>query len=109
MSSRTGTLQAPRTNRSIWPAAIIASLLMLSIGIGAFSLGRDQAAPAPKTSVGGTEQTVVGGTAANTPSELSGGIRHKFGGAAPTIVSGGNTPSEITGGMAERYARHQRI
>ena len=109
MSTRTGTLQAPRATRSIWPAAVIASLLMLSIGIGAFFLGRDQATPAPKTVVGGTEQTVVSGTAANTPSELSGGIRHKFGGAAPAIVSGGNTPSELTGGMSQRYDAHQRI
>ena len=108
MSTRVGTLQTPRTNRSIWAAAVIASLLVLSIGIGAFFLGRDQAAPAPKTVVAGTEQTVVGGTAANTPTELSGGIRHKFGGAAPVIVSGGNTPSELTGGIPE-YARHQRI
>ena len=84
MSTRTGTLQAPRAARSIWPAAVIASLLMLSIGIGAFFLGRDQATLAPKTVVGGTEQTVVGGTAANTPSEL-------------------------TGGMPERYDAHQRI
>ena len=109
MSTRTGTLQAPRATRSIWPAAVIASLLMLSIGIGAFFLGRDQATPAPKTVVGGTEQTDVGGTAANTPSELSGGIRHKFGGTAPAIVSGGNTPSELTGGLPERYDAHQRI
>jgi len=109
MSTGIGTIQAPRTNRTIWPAAVIASLLMLSIGIGAFALSRDQATSGPKTVVGRTEQTVVGGTAANTPSELSGGIRHKFGGAAPTIVSGGNTPSELTGGMPERYARHQRI
>lgn len=111
MSTRVGTLQTPRTNRSIWAAAVIASLLVLSIGIGAFFLGRDQAAPAPKTVVGGTEQTVVDGTAANTantPTELSGGVRHKFGGAAPAIVSGGNTPSELTGGIPE-YARHQRI
>ena len=108
MSTRVGTLQTPRTNRSIWAAAVIASLLVLSIGIGAFFLGRDQATPAPKTVVGGTEQTVVGGTVANTPSELSGGIRPTFGGAAPVIVSGGNTPSELTGGIPE-YAQHQRI
>ena len=109
MSTRVGTLQTPRTNRSIWAAALIASLLVLSIGIGAFFLGRDQATPAPKTVVGGTEQTVVGGTAANTPTELSGGIRHKFVGAEPAIVSGGNTPSELTGGLPGRYDAHQRI
>ena len=95
-------------NWSFWLLPFAASLLVLSIGIGAFFLGRDQATPAPKTVVGGTEQTVVGGTAANTPTELSGGIRHKFVGAAPAIVSGGNTPSELTGGIPE-YARHQRI
>ncbi|HEV8057549.1 MAG TPA: hypothetical protein VGQ01_03530 [Actinomycetota bacterium] len=109
MSTRVGTLQTPRTNRSIWAAALIASLLVLSIGIGAFFLGRDQATPAPKTVVGGTEQTVVGGTAANTPTELSGGVRHKFGAASPAIVSGGNTPSELTGGLPGRYDAHQRI
>ena len=109
MSTRTGTLQAPRATRSIWPAAVIASLLMLSIGIGAFALSRDQATSGPKTVVGRTEQTVVGGTAANTPSELSGGIRHKF--VSETV--GTNTPTELTGGIvgglpAEFYDRHQR-
>jgi hypothetical protein len=74
MSTRIGTLEAPRPSRSIWPAAIIVSLAMLTIGIGAFFLGRDQATRTSKPIVGGTEQTVVGGTVANTPSELSGGV-----------------------------------
>ena len=103
MSTRIGTLQAPRTNRSIWPAAIIASLLMLSIGIGAFFLGRDQATPAPKTAVGGTEQTVVGGTAANTPSELSGGI---VGGVTEATEEWPPTADAVA--AFERYG-HQRI
>jgi hypothetical protein len=148
MSTRIGTLQAPRTTRSIWPAAVIASLLMLTVGIGVFFLARDQATPPAKTVVGGAgglSSTSVGGTAgsswiavgvtpamqeaivaaraaaevsgelsagttaANTPSELSGGIRHKYLGAAV----GANTPSELSGGFgnglpAKIYDRHQR-
>jgi hypothetical protein len=136
MSTRIGTLEAPRTTRSIWPAAVVASLLMLTIGIGAFFLGRDQATP--------TATTVVGGTAANTPTEISGGIA---GGLSSTSVGGStgsswiaagvtpamqkvivaardaaegdsgelsagtpvNTPSELSGGSFERFGRHQRI
>jgi hypothetical protein len=148
MSTKIGTLQAPRTTRSIWPAAVIASLLLLSVGIGAFFLGRDQATPTAKTVVGGTAadtptQIIAdtagssslavaarpavmaaiiaareaaeassepsAGTTANTPSELSGGIRHKFVGDAV----GTNTPSELSGGMGNGlppkiYDRHQR-
>jgi hypothetical protein len=74
MSTRIGTLQAPRTSRSIWPAAVVASLLMLTIGIGAFFVGRDQGTQTPKTAVGGAESTVVRGTAANTPTEINGGV-----------------------------------
>jgi hypothetical protein len=84
MSTRIGTLQAPRPSRSIWPAAIIVSLAMLTIGIGAFFLGRDQAMRTSKAVVGGTEQTVVGSTVANTPSELSGGMV----GGLPTNAAG---------------------
>jgi hypothetical protein len=111
MSTGIGTLQAPRRNRSIWPAAVIASLLMLSIGIGAFFLARDEATPPPKSAVSETEQ-IVGGTAANTPTELSGGV---VGAAPPTFVDGlagtaGNTPSELSGGyVPDVFDRsHQR-
>ena len=47
---------------------------------------------------------------ANTPTELSGGIRHKF--VSDTL--GTNTPTEVSGGFigdglaAEFYDRHQR-
>ena len=63
--------------------------------------------------VGGAEQTFVGGTAANTPSELSAQIR----GGRPGTVAGGtlaNTPTELSDGVigdglpAEIFARHQR-
>ena len=116
MSTGIGTLQAPRRTRSIWPAAVIASLLMLSIGIGAFFLGRDRATPAPSSNVGGTEQTVAAETSANTPSESLRGIvgrptpRVGSGGDTPVIASTANTPSELTGGIpAAERASHQRI
>jgi hypothetical protein len=130
MSTKIGTLQAPRTTRSIWPAAVIASLLMLTVGIGAFFLGRDQATP--------TAKTVVGGTAADTPTQIIGGIA---GGLSSTSVGGtagsswigvgvtpamqeaivaaraaaevsgelsagttaANTPSELSGGIRHKY------
>jgi len=79
MSTRVGTLQGSQTGRSIWPAAILASLVMLTIAVGAISLGRDRPQPTTKTSVGGIEQTFVGGTAANTPSELRGGLAESNG------------------------------
>ena len=83
MSTGTGTLQAPRTSRSIWLAAVVASLLMLTIGIGAYFVGRDEGTQTPKSVVGGAESTVVQGTAANTPTEMSGGV---VGGVAASAV-----------------------
>jgi len=91
MSTRVGTLQGSRAKgsggRSIWPAAIVASLVMLTIAVAAVSLSRDQASQtAQRDGVRQNTQTVVGGTAANTPTELSGGI---VGGTAATTL--GNT------------------
>ena len=76
MSTRVGTLQGSQTGRSIWPAAILASLVMLTIAIAAVSLGRDQVQP---RQVPQDTQTVVSGTAANTPSELRGGLAESNG------------------------------
>ena len=125
MSSRVGTLQAPRAGGSILFAAFLASLVMLTIAVVAISVDRDAGRQAETTFagrqvvntptelsagiVGGAEQTIAGGTAANTPTELSGGIRHKFAGGA----LGTTTPSELSGGLgtgrpAEIYDRHQR-
>ena len=126
MSTRVGTLQGTRPGRSIWPAAIVASLVMLTIAVGAVSLGRDRPQPTPNTVVGGVEQTIVGGTAANTPSELRGATAEAVGGVrlaphvprrAPSERTGSpqvgtNTPSELSGGLTaigEARARHQRI
>jgi hypothetical protein len=125
MSTRVGTLQAPRAGGSILFAAFLASLVMLTIAVVAISVDRDAGRQGETTFVGrqvvntpselsggivgGAEQTFVGGRAANTPSELSGGIRHKFAGGA----LGTTTPSELSGGLgngrpAEIYDRHQR-
>ena len=131
MSTRVGTLQAPRAGGSILLAAFLASLVMVTIAGVAISLDRDQGRQGETTFVGrhvvntpselsagivgGAEQTFVGGTAANTPSETRRGIvgrptpRAATGGNAPAIVSGGNTPSELSGGLFEQYGRHQRI
>ena len=120
MSTRVGTLQGTSAGRSIWPAAVLASLVLLTIAVTAISIAGDEGRPGAQTFVGrhvvntpselsgGISQTVVGGTAANTPTELSGGI---VGGFPETFVGGtaNNTPSELTGGMFERYGRHQRI
>jgi hypothetical protein len=86
MSTKVGTLQAPRAGGSIVLAALLASLVMVTIAGVAISLDRDQGRQGETTFVGrhvvntpselsaglvgGTEQTFVGGTAANTPSEL---------------------------------------
>ena len=131
MSTRVGTLQAPRAGGSILLAAFLASLVMVTTAGVAISLDRDQGRQGETTFagrhlvntpselsagiVGGTEQTFVGGTAANTPSETSRGIvgrptpKAATGGNAPAIVSGVNTPGELSGGLFEQYGRHQRI
>ena len=126
MSTRVGTLQGTRPGRSIWPAAVVASLVMLTIAVGAVSLGRDRPQPTPNTVVGGVEQTIVGGTAANTPSELRSATGEAGGPVrlalhvprrAPSEGTGSpragtNTPSELSGGstaIGEARGQHQRI
>lgn len=137
MSTRVGTIQAPRAGRSIWTAAIVATFVMLMIGVAAISLDRDNTTK--------PEPTFPRGTAANTPTELGAAIeapagagisfvrhlpRHAFprraldaavteGVAAGSVA--GNTPSELRGGMvgwttaddapsaSERYDLHQRL
>ena len=111
MSTRVGTLQAPRAGGSILLAAFLASLVMLTIAVVTISVDHDAGRQGETTFVGrqvvntpselsggivgGAEQTFVGGTAANTPSELSAGI---VGGAAT------NTPSELSGGIRHKFA-----
>jgi hypothetical protein len=115
MSTRVGTLQAPRAGGSILLAAFLASLVMLMVAV---SLDRDQG-PLGETTfvgrhivntpselsagiVGGAEQTFVGGTAANTPSEPNAQI----GASRPKTVAGGtlaNTPTELSGGIRHKF------
>jgi hypothetical protein len=86
MSTKVGTLQAPRAGGSILLAAFLASLVMATIAGVAISLDRDQGRQG--------ETTFVGRHVVNTPSELSAGI---VGGAEQTFVGGtaANTPSEL--------------
>jgi hypothetical protein len=86
MSTRVGTLQAPRAGGSIVLAAFLASLVMVTIAGVAISLDRDQGRQG--------ETTFVGRHVVNTPSEVSSGI---VGGAEQTFVGGtaANTPSEL--------------
>ena len=132
MSTRVETLQAPRANGSILIAAFLATFVMLTIAVVAFSFDSDQGQQGETTFVGrhvvstpselsagivgGAEQTFVGGTAANTPSELNARPRpgarasgHKF--MSDTL--GTTTPTELSGGIvgglpAKFYDRHQR-
>jgi hypothetical protein len=86
MSTRVGTLQAPKAGGSILLAAFLVSLVMVTIAVVAFSVDLDQGRQG--------ETTFVGRHVVNTPSELSGGI---VGGAEQTFVGGtaANTPSEL--------------
>ena len=65
MSTRVGTLQGTSVGRSIWPAAVLVSLVMLAIAVTAISIDRDEGRPGA--------QTFVGRQVVNTPSELSAG------------------------------------
>jgi hypothetical protein len=129
MSTGIGTLQAPRTSRSIWPAAVIASMVMLTIGLATFMLGRGDAARTTAQDRPVSAPTVVSGTLANTPTELraaTAGAGVAAVGIAPHVPrraaetatgssevgTTGNTPSEINGGLTPigaARASHQRI
>ena len=118
MSTRVGTLQAPKANGSILLAAFLGLLVMATIAVVAISLERDRGQQGETTFVGrhvvntpseasagvvgGAEQAFVGGTAANTPSELNAQIR----GGRPGTVAGGtlaNTPTELSGGIRHKF------
>ena len=104
MSTRVGTLKGSATGRSLWPAAILVSLVMLTIAVAAVSLSRDQASQTTQRDrVQQNPQSVVGGTAANTPSELSGGT---VGGPAATAlkISAGSSSIALGGTPAVQAA-----
>ena len=126
MSTRVGTLK-PGTVRSIWPVAVVVSVVMLTVAVIAVSLDRGDSGPATTSRVEAPAVATVSGTAANTPSELGGatiparsGARNSFVrhlprlgiGDQPTVPTepiGNNTPSELAGGLqisrAELWAR----
>jgi pectate lyase len=130
MSTRVGTLK-PTGGRSIWPAAVVVSIVMLTVAVIAVSLDRGDSAPTTTSTVDNPAVASVSGTAANTPSELRGvtvggrigdisfvrdvprrGIA--TGAAGPATRPIGATPTELSGGMDakndfSRYGRHQRI
>jgi hypothetical protein len=118
MSSRVGTLQAPRTGRPIWPVALLTALVVVTVGIAAVTMSTGTGTRDATVTVTEAERSTPG-RSANTPSELSGGIVQ---GAASATAA--NTPSELSGGIvggfeqptgtseltpAERYDLHQRI
>ena len=127
MSTRVGTLK-PSRERSIWPAAVAVSIVMLTVAVIALSLDRGSAAPTT-SKVGAQAVAIATGTAANTPSELRAVTSAERVGAgisfvrhvprrgigtsateAPTQSIGANTPIEISGGIpktsqAEIWAR----
>ena len=96
MSTRVGTLRGSRAGRSIWPAAILVSLVMLTIAVAAVSLSRDQGSQTAQRDVVQNAPSLVGRTAANTPSELSGGID---GGTAATTIKVSAGSSSIAVGV----------
>jgi hypothetical protein len=130
MSTRVGTLQAPKAGGSILLAAFLASFVILTIAVVALSSDRDQGRQGETTFVGrqvvntpsdliagAAGQTFVGGTAANTPSELNAQARLELGVKAHEKFMrdtlGTNTPTELSGGVigglpAKLYDRHQR-
>lgn len=108
MSSRIGTLDAPRAERATWPVAFVAVLIMLTIAVVAVSMGREEAREP-------VAQPTVSGTAANTPTEIRAAhveieatdaiVPHvpRRGADADSVRStAGNTPSEMSGGFVGR-------
>lgn len=127
MSTRVGTLK-PSRSRSIWPAAVVLSVVMLTVAVIAISLDRgSEAGPATAPKVQAPAAEFVSGTAANTPSELRGITSSERVGAGISFVRhvpkrevgaeaakpstpelGTNTPSEVgtaTTSKAEIWAR----
>lgn len=134
MSTRVGTLK-PSKGRSIWPIAVVVSVVMLTVAVIALSRDRGEPAPATTTSkvdAQPVEAPAVGvasgiaGTAANTPSELRdlatakrigaaiSFVRHvpqpgSGAGADQTEASGTEWPRTADALAAAERDRHQRI
>jgi hypothetical protein len=116
MSTGVGTLRKP-SRRSLWPAAVVLSFVMLTVAVVVFSLergGSTTLGPSKRVAVEAPAAIVASGTSANTPSELRAatapagrsGLRGHAGpaeganaGTQPSEAMGTNTPSEISGGL----------
>jgi len=129
MSIGVGTLKP--SGRSIWPAAVVLSVVMLTVAVIAISLDRGSAVPSTTQKVEAPAVAIGSGTAANTPSELRGVTTAERTGAGISFIrhvpkretgtsteqpqtSGATTPTELSGGMDAkndfaRFGRHQRI
>ena len=83
MSTSIGTLQQ-RARFKLWPV-VVALLAITALAVYFTTSDRDR----------GEEVSTVSGTAANTPTELSGGLF----GAIPDTAA--NTPTELRGGMTQ--------
>ena len=131
MSTGVGTLKQAR-RRSIWPFAVVLSIVMLTVAVIAVSLDRGEPSPATTSKVQAPVVAIASGTAANTPSELrvvEAGARTGAGisfvrhvpkrltgedASATSAGAVGATPTELSGGMDAKnhfagYVRHQRI
>jgi hypothetical protein len=86
MSTRVGTLQAPRAGGSILLATFLASLVMLTVAVVAISVDQGRQG----------QTTFVGRQLVNTPSELNAGV---VGGAEQAFGGTANTPSELNAGI----------
>ena len=128
MSTRVGTLQAPRAGGSMLLAAFLASLVIVTIAMAAISFDRGQGRQGEATIVGRQvvitpsqpSSGIVDGTAANTPSEVKPVYMHgrNLRGLSPlepvymhgrnlrgllplSDELGTNTPTELSGGIID--------
>lgn len=83
MSTSIGTLQQ-RARFKLWP--VVVALLAVT-AVAAYFTTKDRDT--------GREASTVSGTAANTPTELSGGL------AGSILDTAANTPTELRGGIAQ--------
>lgn len=127
MSTGIEAIRAPR--RMPWAAAVFALLVVMTVAIIATTVSISGERPnarfvgrhlvnTPSEISGGVTQGIAGGTAANTPTELSDRLSRWFNAGCgsygcrnETVV---NTPTELSGGLpagqaAKIYARHQRF
>ena len=126
MSTGIEAIRAPR--RMPWAAAVLALLVVMTVAIIATTVSVSGESNArfvgrhlvnvPSEISGGVTQGIAGGTAANTPTELSDRLTRWFNAGCGSYGCRNdtlaNTPTELSGGLpagraAKIYARHQRF